>query len=363
MTKAPVTPFAAAGIGVVVLMALLAAWGIAGTPASVRGGLPAAGAPPAPASTATVPFTLERGASAGDVGRRLEELGVIRSARQFEMLARLMGVQGLLSAGDYLLPGRASALSVIQLLTVREAVPVLRVTFPEGLRIEEMAVIAEQAGFGPRDEFLAAAARARLPAGLAEYLPEGATLQGYLFPDTYIMPVGSTMDDLVAYMIRTLDERFTPELRAAAAARGLNPHQALTLASIVEREAVIPEERPLIAGVFYNRLAAGDRLGADPTVQFAVAQDPASVRQYGWWKKELTIIDLENPSPYNTRLFPGLPPGPIACPGLASIEAVARPAATDYYYFVADAKKGDGSHVFAVTFAEHERNIALYGAP
>ncbi|MCL6644214.1 MAG: endolytic transglycosylase MltG [Dehalococcoidia bacterium] len=363
MTKAPVTPFAAAGIGVVVLMALLAAWGIAGTPASVRGGLPAAGAPPAPASTATVPFTLERGASAGDVGRRLEELGVIRSARQFEMLARLMGVQGLLSAGDYLLPERASALSVIQLLTVREAVPVLRVTFPEGLRIEEMAVIAEQAGFGPRDEFLAAAARAQLPPGLAEYLPQGATLQGYLFPDTYIMPVGSTMDDLVAYMIRTLDERFTPELRAAAAARGLNPHQALTLASIVEREAVIPEERPLIAGVFYNRLAAGDRLGADPTVQFAVAQDPASVRQHGWWKKELTIIDLENPSPYNTRLFPGLPPGPIACPGLASIEAVARPATTDYYYFVADAKKGDGSHVFAVTFAEHERNIALYGSP
>ncbi|WBL36327.1 endolytic transglycosylase MltG [Tepidiforma flava] len=199
--------------------------------------------------------------------------------------------------------------------------------------------------------------------GLAEHLPPGADLRGYLFPDTYIMPVGSTMDDLVAYMIRTLDERFTPELRAAAAARGLNPHQALTLASIVEREAVLPAERPLIAGVFYNRLAAGDRLGADPTVQFAVALDPASVQRYGWWKKELTIIDLENPSPYNTRLFPGLPPGPIACPGLASIEAVAYPTDTDYYYFVADAKKGDGSHVFAVTFAEHERNIALYGAP
>jgi len=363
VTKFPGTPFAAAGIGVTVLVALLAAWGIAGTPASVRSSLPVAAEAPPPSSAATVPFTLERGASAGEVGRRLEELGIIRSARQFEMLARLLGVQGLLSAGDYLLPERASALTVLQLLTVKESVPVLRVTFPEGLRIEEMAVIAEQAGFGTRDEFLAATARAQLPPGLAEYLPEGATLQGYLFPDTYILPVGSTMDDLVTYMIRTLDERFTPELRAAAAARGLNPHQALTLASIVEREAVIPEERPLIAGVFYNRLAAGDRLGADPTVQYAVAEDPASVRQYGWWKKELTIIDLENPSPYNTRLFPGLPPGPIACPGLASIEAVARPAATDYYYFVADAKKGDGSHVFAVTFAEHEQNIALYGSP
>jgi UPF0755 protein len=363
VSRPPVSPFAAAGLALVVLVALLAAWLVAGTPASVRGNLPAAAAGPAEASSTTVPFTVERGSSAGEIGRRLEELGIIRSGRQFELLARLMGVQGLLSAGDYLLPERASAVTILHLLTVREAVPVLRVTFPEGLRIEEMAVIAEQAGFGPRDEFLAAVQRAQLPPGLAEYLPEGAGLQGYLFPDTYILPVGATMDDLVAYMIRTLDERFTPELRAAAAAHGLNPHQALTLASIVEREAAIPEERPLIAGVFYNRLAAGDRLGADPTVQFAVAEDPASVREFGWWKRELTIVDLENPSPYNTRLHAGLPPGPIACPGLASIEAVARPAETDYYYFVADARKGDGSHVFAVTFAEHERNIALYGSP
>ncbi|GIW13201.1 MAG: aminodeoxychorismate lyase [Tepidiforma sp.] len=357
-----ISPFAAAGIAVTVFICILAAWLVAGTPASVRGNLPAS---PAAAGKAdeTVPFTLPQGASAGEVGRQLEQLGIIRSGRQFELLARLTGVQGSLSAGDYLLPARASALTVLDRLTVKEAVPVLRVTFPEGLRIEEMAVLAEQAGFGPREEFLAAVSRAQLPPGLAEYLPPGVGLQGYLFPDTYIMPVGSTMDDLVAYMIRTLDERFTPELRAGAAAHGLNPHEALTLASIVEREAVIPEERPLIAGVFYNRLAAGDRLGADPTVQFAVALDPESVRTYGWWKKELTILDLEHPSPYNTRLHPGLPPGPIACPGLASIEAVANPAETDYYYFVADAKKGDGSHVFAVTFAEHERNIALYGSP
>ncbi len=360
----PVTPFAAAGLALAVLVTLLAAWLIAGSPASVRSKLPPPGPAPSPAADASpVPFTLERGASAGQVGRRLEQLGIIRSGRQFELLARLTGLQGSLSAGDYLLPRGISALTALHLLTVKDPVPVLRVTFPEGLRIEEMAVLAEQAGFGPRDEFLAAAARAKLPPGLAEYLPPGADLQGYLFPDTYIMPIGSTMDDLVAYMVRTLDQRFTPELRTAAAARGLDPHQALTLASIVEREAVIPAERPLIAGVFYNRLAAGDRLGADPTVQFAVALDPASVQRYGWWKKELTIVDLETPSPYNTRLFPGLPPGPIACPGLASIEAVAYPEKTDYYYFVADARKGDGSHVFAVTFAEHERNIALYGSP
>ncbi|WP_322796937.1 endolytic transglycosylase MltG [Tepidiforma sp.] len=360
--KVALSPFHAAGVGLVVLVVLLASYCISGTPDAVRGDLPGPRAVTA-ATPTTVAYTLPRGASAGEVGRALQELGVIHSARQFEVLARLLGVQGQLSAGDYLLPAPSSALATLNRLLVQDAVPVRKVTFPEGLRIEEMAVLAEQAGFGPREEFLAAVARATLPPGLAEYLPPGASLQGYLFPDTYILPVDATMDDLVAYMIETLDRRFTPELRQAALANGLNPHEALTLASIVEREAVIPAERPLIAGVFYNRLAAGDRLGADPTVQFAVAQDPASVREFGWWKKELTIVDLENPSPYNTRLFPGLPPGPICNPGLASIEAVARPEKTDYYYFVADAKAGDGSHRFAVTFAEHERNIALYGAP
>jgi UPF0755 protein len=248
--------------------------------------------------------------------------------------------------------------TVVNLLTVKESLPTVRVTFPEGTRVEEMAEVAEEAGFGPAEGFLAAVDAAALPAGLAAALPEGAGLQGYLFPDTYILPLGSTAADLVALMIETLDRRFSADLRAALANRGLNTHQALTLASIVEREAVLAEERPLIAAVFLNRLANGDLLGADPTVQFAVALDPANVARYGWWKKELTLADLALQSPYNTRALPGIPPGPIANAGLASLEAVARPAESDFYYFVADAKKGDGSHVFAVTFEEHEANIA-----
>jgi UPF0755 protein len=177
------------------------------------------------------------------------------------------------------------------------------------------------------------------------------------------MPVGSTADDLVAYMLRILARRFTADMRTAAQSHGLNPHQALTLASIVEREAVVAEERPLIAGVFYNRLDAGDALGADPTVQFAVSQQPGSVAEFGYWKKELTAADLEIDSPYNTRKNAGLPPGPIANPGLAAIEAVAYPESTKLYYFVANAKANDGSHVFAETLAEHEQNIQLYGSP
>lgn len=333
---------------------------VARTPGDVLGGLAAEPAPVLQRG-AQVEYSLESGRSASEIGKDLEKLGVIRSGRQFELLVSLMGVQDKLSAGDFVLRKNSGTVGVVNQLIVQDSVPVMRVTFPEGLRIEEMAEVARNAGFGTKAQFLDAAAAATLPPDLAANLPAGANLQGYLFPDTYIMPVGSTPAQLVALMIKTFDRRFTPEMRAAALAQGLNTHQAVTLASIVEREAAKEEERPLIAAVFYNRLEAQDRLGADPTVQFAVALTPASVEKHGWWKKELTIDDLENQSKYNTRLFVGLPPGPIACPGLASLEAVAKPEKSDYYYFVADAKKGDGSHVFAVTFAEHERNIARFG--
>ena len=354
------------GLVALALGIIVSSYFIARTPGDLLGGeiIPPRDAEP---PGRNVEYTLEPGKSAAQIGSELEELGVIRSGRQFQILASLTGLQHKLSAGDYTLPRGSSAATILTQLTVHEAVPVLRVTFPEGIRVEEMAEIAERAGFGPADEFLAAVETARLPPEFEEHLPReggklaGYALQGYLFPDTYILPADSTMEDLVALMIETMAERFSPELRAAALARGLNPHQALTLASIVEREAVISEERPLIAGVFYNRIEEGDLIGADPTTQFAAALDPASVEQYGWWKKELTIDDLENPSPYNTRLVAGLPPGPITNPGLASIEAVANPADTDYYYFVADSTKGDGSHVFAVTLAEHERNQQIYG--
>ena len=351
----------AAGGALTVVAALMGSYLIAQTPSAVVGDRVDLGASPAAASNDRVAYTLAEGRSATDVGKDLERLGIIRSAKQFQVLISLMGLEEKLSAGDYTLFKGTSTASAINALTVKDAVPTIRVTFPEGIRVEEMAVIAEKAGFGTYGQFLEAVAAAQLPPDLAGAVPAGQGLQGYLFPDTYILPRGSTAADLVQLMLATFDRRFTPELRAAAAAHGLNTHQAITLAAVVEREAVLAQERPLIAGVFYNRLAEGDRLGADPTVQFAAALSQASVNKFGWWKKELTIDDLENPSKYNTRLFPGLPPGPITNPGLASIEAVANPATTKMYYFVADAKKADGSHVFAETFAEHERNIARVG--
>jgi UPF0755 protein len=318
-------------------------------------------APPAVSENrGNVPYTLPEGASASDIGAALEQLGVIRSSRQFQVLVSLMGLQSRLSAGDYALQRGSATLSVISRLTVQDQAPTIRVTFPEGIRIEEMAVIAQKAGFGSAEEFMAAASQpARLPAELAAGIPEGQDLQGYLFPDTYIMPVGTPASELVQLMVDTFLKRFSPSLRETVRTDGRTVHDVVTLASIVEREAVLEPERPLIAGVFYNRLKEGDRLGADPTTQYAITiGNPGEVARFGWWKKELTIEDLANTSPYNTRLNTGLPPGPITNPGLASLEAAAKPATTKFYYFVADAIKGDGSHVFAETLAEHERNQA-----
>ena len=357
-----VSRFGVLGIVITVAGILFASYCIATTPDDLLGADIVPSYTPA-SEHEQVGYTLPEGRSAEDIGEDLEALGVVRSGAQFEFLVSLMGMQSQLGSGDYLLRTNSSVVTVISELTVREAVPVLKVTFPEGIRIEEMAIIAEEAGFGTRDQYMAATLTAELPQGFAETRPAGASLEGYLFPDTYIMPVGSTMEELIAYQLRVLVQRFTPELRSAAAEQGLNPHEALTLASIVEREAVLAEERPRIAGVFYNRLEEEALLQADPTVQYAVSLVPGSVEQFGYWKEELTQADLQIDSPYNTYKYPLLPPGPIANAGLASIEAVAEPEDTDYYYFYANAKADDGSHVFAVTLAEHEQNIAEYGAP
>lgn len=344
----------------VTIAILVAAWMVGRTPDGATGDLAVSGAPTVALGDSLI-YEIPAGHSASEIGDELQELGIVQSARQFRLLVSLMGLEDRLSAGDYQLPTGASVVTVINLLTSNRTVPTIRVTFPEGLRIEEMAELAEEAGFGPSEDFIAAAHVAVLPAEFAADAPEGHDRQGYLFPDTYIMPQGVTAADLVEFMIETLDRRFSPELRDAVRAQGLTLHEALTIASIIEREAVLEDERPLIAGVFFNRIAAGDRLGADPTVQFAVAIDPFSVAEHGWWKAELTVEDLEIDSEYNTRKYSGIPPGPITNPGLAAIEAVANPSATTMYYFVADSVEGDGSHLFAETWEQHLANIASVG--
>jgi UPF0755 protein len=194
--------------------------------------------------------------------------------------------------------------------------------------------------------------------GLAAPDPAARTLEGYLFPETYDFDSQTSPVVLVERLLRQFERRFGEDLRRRAAERGLSIHQAVTIASLVEREAANPAERPLVAAVYHNRLAAGMKLDADPTVQYAVANlDLNQALRYGFWKRDLSSEDLQVNSPFNTYRVPGLPPGPICSPGLASLQATVEPAKVGYLYFVA---RGDGSHAFADTLAEHNANVDRY---
>jgi UPF0755 protein len=334
----------------------LAAWVVSATPGTILKGDPSQPVLPTPSRTDVVSVEVSPGESAGDIAGRLESAGVIQSARLFRVLVSLMGVENEMVAGNYEFDRGMPTLQVIGRLRSGVTMP-LMVTVPEGLRSEEIALLMERQGIVTADDF-----RRALTAGTYDFAflaerPPGAGLEGYLFPATYGFSRGVTAEEVVRRMLAAFDEQVTPELRQAIQDSGLTLHEAVTLASIVEREAVLPEERPIIASVFLNRLRLGMPLDADPTVQYAVASDPASVEQYGFWKQALTTEDLGVDSPYNTYVNSGLPPGPIANPGLASLEAVAHPAQTSYLYFVA---RQDGSHVFAETLEEHLRNVEQY---
>jgi UPF0755 protein len=221
------------------------------------------------------------------------------------------------------------------------------VTFPEGLTISEMAGAFEAQGLGPAPAFIEAA---RASARISHLDPGARDLEGYLFPETYAVPRRTTAAQVVRLMVGRFEESFTPELRREAAALGLTVRQAVTLASLVEKETARPEERPIVAAVYLNRLRIGMALQCDPTVIYAL-------RLAGGYRGNLTRADLTVDSPYNTYRYPGLPPGPIAAPGLASLQAAVRPASVDYLYFVS---RNDGSHVFARTLAEHNQNVRRF---
>jgi UPF0755 protein len=291
---------------------------------------------------------------------QLASAGAINSAERFTLLARLMSVTGLLGSGRYTLDEGMTTLEILKRLTAAgTGTEEIVVTIPEGLRLGEIAEILEDSNLGfTAEEFLEAVDNAELPAGLAEDFP-GGSKEGYLFPDTYFFdPLLSTPEDTAARLIATLDERFTTEMREQARDElGLNPHEVLTLASIVEREAQVPEERGLIARVYINRVNLGWHLQADPTVQFAVSRIPGSIAEFGYWKHPMDVTDYELEDPYNTYYEPGIPPGPIANSGLASIEAILEPEEGGYLFFVA---KNDcsGEHLFSFSIEEHDVNVA-----
>ncbi len=335
-----------------------AGWVIYGSPASVsRAGLELGVA----AGGDAVFIKVEAGDSAAAIGRRLQKAGVIESAGSFRLLAELTGSATTLAAGEYEFSRGTSVYNA--LARIRDGLTAARiVAIPEGLRLEEIAAILEKRNVVPAAEFLAAANRlamagGELDADLIGGRPVSATLEGYFYPATFSFPRSATAQEVALAMLRALSERLTPQLREEARRQGLTLHQVMTLASIVEREVVVGAERPLVASVFRNRLRLDLPLQADPTVQYAVTARPGSIAAFGFWKRELSVQDLQFESSYNTYARNGLPPGPIANPGIDSIRAVIRPATTDYLYFVA---RHDGSHAFAATFEEHERNVRRF---
>jgi UPF0755 protein len=343
------------GILLALVMVAIGIWQITETPGSV-----VKEEPPTILPTLTpgepIIITIQEGQSAQEVGDNLEDEGVIASGLLFRVLVALEGYEDKLVAGDYEFEKRMPTLEVIERIRRGQTAPLV-VTIREGVRAEEIAEIMEDKKVIPAEDFLEAI-KIWYEFSFLYTKPYWANLEGYLFPDTYFFNRNMTAEEVVQQILENFDQRLDSELRDEAAVSGLSVHTVLTLASIVEREAQVPEERPIIAGVFLKRLRRGMPLEADPTVQYALGNDPASVAKYGYWKQDLTAADLEVNSPYNTYRNTGLPPGPICNPGLDSIRAVVRPEQTDYLYFVA---RADGSHVFAETFEEHLSNIEQYG--
>ena len=347
-------------LATVLVLGMIAAtvWVITGSPSLVDE-VPATpyAAPPTPAPTPVI-ISVNEGEGAQKIGDTLEDEGVIESAIQFRVLVELLGYDRLLQAGEYELDPNTPALNVVYRMR-RGIVSSLFVTVIEGWRLEEIADALDEQGVISRDEFLEAAVAGNFGFDFLGRLRAATSLEGYLFPATYFYRRDDTAEDVIQRMLEATNEKFTPELRSQALDQGLTVHGVLTLASIIEREAKVAEERPIMAQVFLTRLRRGMLLEADPTVQYALAEEPENVEEFGYWKTELTEEDLEIDSDYNTYRTSGLPPTPIGAPRLDSTMAVIEPTDTNFLYFVATGDE-DGSHAFAETLAEHLENVEEY---
>lgn len=302
--------------------------------------------------------TITRGMSANSVADLLEENGIIKSGFVFSYYLQLKDEGSRFQAGTYeLSPGMDNAAIIAKLNagdTIEEET--IKFTIPEGLTVLQIAEKLAAEGIVDKTKFLELAETNRVwgDAETVRSVPEGAALhkrlEGYMFPETYEMKKGSTEEDILIRMLTETDRKLAAlpdDWQVALEASGRSLHEILTIASLVEREVVVDEERALVAGVIYNRLKEPMRLQIDATVQYALDAP----------KEVLSLADLEIDSPYNTYKIDGLPPGPIASPSLASIEAALYPADTDYLFYVTK-KDGSQTHLFAETFKEHQRNIA-----
>jgi UPF0755 protein len=298
-----------------------------------------------------IKFDVRMGETANSVAARLEENGLIAKGSAFRTYLVYSGLDTSVQAGEYTLSSAMSAVQIARKL--QDATPEeVEFNILAGWRVEEIAAALPTSGLAiQQDIFLRTVKNAPgyiLPAGWGA----GRNLEGYLLPGAYTFMRGTSAEDFVATFVQAFDQSITDDLRSGFSAQGLDLEQAVILASIIQREAVVADEQPMIASVFLNRFVDGMKLDSDPTVQYALGYNQ---QRSTWWTNPLSIDDLKVDSPYNTYLYSGLPPGPICNPSLTALRAVAYPAQSPYYYFRAVCD-GSGRHSFARTFEEHLQN-------
>jgi UPF0755 protein len=273
----------------------------------------------------------------------LHKEGIIGSPFKLYLIARFKGYDKKLQAGEYLLTGSNSPIKILEKL-VRGEVILHKITIPEGYTIYQIAELIAKAGLVAKDDFIRTATDSSLT---RQKGIDAESFEGYLFPDTYFFPKDITAEKIISTMLDRFWSIYKPEWKDQGRKEGLSVHQVVTLASIIERETGVPYERPIISSVFHNRLKKGMRLESDPTVIYAIKD----------FDGNLTRKHLATATPYNTYKIQGLPPGPIANPGVESLQAALYPADTPYIYFVS---KKDKTHHFSTNFDEHTRAVNTY---
>lgn len=293
-------------------------------------------------------FEVQKGETLNRIANRLAQNRIIRDPVRFKVRAKIQGYDKKLQAGTYQIMPRESIDDLIRKMGKGE-VYARKITIPEGWNIYDIAnYLVREKFISNQQVFLDACTQVELVSDLG--IKGIKTLEGFLFPDTYNVFLDMKAEDLVRMMVNQFKRVVTPQMREALTAHGLSLLQAVTLASIVEKETSVEYEKPLVAGVFYNRLRIRMKLQTDPTLIY--------IRQMeGTWDGNIRKRDFTNPSPYNTYMYYGLPPTPIANPGKSSLLAVAYPAKTEYLYFVS---KNDGTHYFSSTFQEHNQAVQRY---
>jgi UPF0755 protein len=279
----------------------------------------------------------------GAIIESLKQAGLIQNSLKFKILARIRGYDKKIRAGEYQLSSSMSPKDILEIITSGR-VYLHKLTIPEGYTMREIAAEIANAGFVSEEEFIKAATDESF---IRQKGIDAPSLEGYLFPDTYSFPKGVKAETIISAMLRRYHAVFRSEWKQRAKELGFSPHQTLTLASIIEKETGLASERPMVSSVFHNRLKRVMRLESDPTVGYGVEN----------FNGHITRKDLERITPYNTYKIQGLPPGPIANPGAKAIEAALYPADTAFLFFVA---KGDSSHYFSATYAEHQQAVKKY---